>query len=469
MKYNIIFRMMACAAAGALMISCVGDANPVFEKNASVRMQEALSHAQEVLMAAPHGWVMDDFMDESNTTAIKGGYTMLLKFTSDKVTAWGEMCSNPSDNYTSLYKMTTDNGPVLSFDDNNYVLHYYSTPSGTGYNIYRQTDHYQALGGDFEFLILEAKADCVKLKGKRGGQTVNLYPLDREPAEYMAALVKTRDEMLVTRYEDAANGLSLIMDRDNRHLMFNKFDPSADVPSDTDVLLAEVPFLFTDSGIRLKRSPKSAFSKVEIEGAEALINLLKGIEERDINWDSDARSVSLSNLSVKGILPEGWLPYGEYIGEYLLTYNTNTTLNVKLEADEYLRTYTLSGLNPNYTLTVEYNLATGGLQLLGQIIGESGEYTYWFSPWAVAAGGSLWYTTSYGMKTQLDMASYEADKDHFTLNWVPGPSAAGKPVDSFILYQRHSSGSGNSGLADTSWHFPTTNFRLAYLKSFTKK
>ena len=465
---------MACAAAGALMISCVGDADPIFEKNPSVRMQEALSHAQDVLTAAPYGWVMDDFMDESNTTAIKGGYTMLLKFTSDKVTAWGEMCSNPADNYTSFYKMTTDNGPVLSFDDNNYVLHYYSTPSGTSYNIYRQTAHYQALGGDFEFLILEAKAECVKLKGKRGGQIVNLYPLDREPAEYLAALAKVSDEMLITRYEDASNGLSLIMDRDNRHLMFNKFDPSADVPSYTDILLAEIPFLFTDNGIRLKRSLKSAMKDVEIEGAETLVNLLKGIEERDLQWDGTARAVSLSSISAKGILPEGWLPYGEYIGEYVLTYinttsNTNATLDVKLEADEYLKTYTLSGLNPNYTLTVEYNLATGGLQLLGQIIGESGEYTYWFSPWAVAAGGSLWYSTSYGMKSQLDQASYDADPAHFTINWVPGPSAAGKPVDSYILYQRHSSGTGNSGIADTSWHFPETNFRLAYLSSFTKK
>ena len=370
--------------------------------------------------------------------------------------------------------MTTDNGPVLSFDDNNYVLHYYSTPSGTSYNIYRQTAHYQALGGDFEFLILEAKAECVKLKGKRGGQIVNLYPLDREPAEYLAALAKVRDEMLITRYEDASNGLSLIMDLDNRHLMFNKFDPSADVPSYTDVLLAEIPFLFTDNGIRLKRSLKSAMKDVEIAGAETLVNLLKGIEERDLRWDGAARAVSLSSISAKGILPEGWLPYGEYIGEYVLTYinttsNTNATLDVKLEADEYLKTYTLSGLNPNYTLTVEYNLATGGLQLLGQIIGESGEYTYWFSPWAVAAGGSLWYSTSYGMKSQLDQASYDADPAHFTINWVPGPSAAGKPVDSFILYQRHSSGTGNSRIADKSWHFPTTATSMSYLKSFTKK
>ena len=67
--------------------------------------------------------------------------------------------------YTSLYKMTTDNGPVLSFDTNNYAFHYFATPSGSSRNLYGESGLYQAYKGDFEFMILSATADEVVLKG----------------------------------------------------------------------------------------------------------------------------------------------------------------------------------------------------------------------------------------------------------------------------------------------------------------
>ena len=73
------------------------------------------------------------------------------------------------------------------------------------------------------------------------------------------------------------------------------------------------------------------------------------------------------------------------------------------------------------------------------------------------------------MNTSLDTASYAADPAHFILNWVSGPSAAGKPIDSFILYKRFASGSGNTGIPDTSWHFPNTNYRMQYLSTMKKK
>lgn len=467
-RNSLLFVLLTVAVSMAA-VSCVEDEKPIFDKNASVRMQEALKNAQDVLMAATYGWRMDDFMDEENTTAQKGGYSIAIKFEKDKVTAWGEMCENPATNYSSFYKMTNDNGPVLSFDDNNYVLHYYSTPSGTSLNGYGQTGHYKALGGDFEFLILEAKPECVRLKGKRGGEIINLFPLDKEPAEFMANVKSNANDMIITRFENPSQNISMDIDRDKRHLFINYFVPASGDVAAVETPAVELPFVFTENGIRLNRSVASMVDSIKTDVPAGFKEMLTQNGVQDLAWASKERTLSLAGVSVAGIVPSGWLAYNEYIGEYTLVYNSTNTLNVKLEAKENLKSYTLSGMNPNYTLEVQYDLGTGSLLLLGQTIGSSGEYTYWFSPWALAAGGSLWYSTNYGMKSTLDQASYDADPSHFKINWVPGPSAAGKPVDSFILYQRHSSGSGNGGLADTSWHFPETNFRLAYLSSFTKK
>ena len=466
-RNSLLFALLTVAVSMAAA-SCVGDEKPIFDKNASIRMQEALKSAQEVLTGATYGWRMDDFMDEDNVSAQSGGYAIAVKFDKDKVTAWGEMCEDPAKSYTSFYKMSTDDGPVLSFDDNNYVLHYYSTPSGTSLNGYGQTGHYKALGGDFEFLILEAKPECVRLKGKRGGEIINLYPLDKEPAEFVANVKATINGMLITRFENPSQNISIDLDRDNRHLYINYFVPASGDVAATETDAINLPFVFTENGIRLSRSVASMVDSIATDVPASFKEMISQMDVQDIAWSSSERTLSLAGVSIAGIVPDGWLAYDEYIGEYTLLYNESNTLNVKLEAKEHLKSYTLSGMNPNYTLVVQYDLGSGSLLLMGQTIGSSGEYTYWFSPWALKAGGSLWYSTNYGMKSELDQASYDVDPSHFKINWVPGPSAAGKPCDSFILYQRHSSGSGNSGIVDTSWDFPGTNFRLAYLSAFTK-
>ncbi|MBR5055923.1 MAG: DUF4302 domain-containing protein [Bacteroidales bacterium] len=465
------FCLMMTALVAAASVSCVGDEKPIFDKNATVRMQEALQNAQTVLMGATYGWIMEDFMDEENTTAIKGGYTILVKFDKDKVTAWGEMCQ-PSESYTSLYKMTTDDGPVLSFDDNNYVLHYFCTPSGTSYNGYHQTGAYKALGGDFEFLILEAKPEQVKLKGKRGGEIINLYPLDKTPEEYMANLQANYDDMLVSHYEAPEKSLSADVDRDNRHISINYFVPASGGNDAVEVPVLDLPFLYTESGIKTTKTIKAAAEKVENPEIPAgFLDMLKGIDTNVLTWNGGARTLIASDVTLQGILPVGWLAYKDYIGEYTLTYNTSNTLNVKIEADEPLKSYILSGLNDNYTLKMTYDLASGTIGLRGQIIysDPAGVFAYWFAPWALGTSQSFWYSTNYGMNTSLDTASYEADPAHFILNWVAGPSAAGKPIDSFILYKRFASGTGNTGIPDTSWHFPNTNYRMQYLSTMKKK
>ena len=467
-NHKILSYLLLAALTVSFAASCVKDREPAFDKKPTVRMQEALKECQDILVAAPNGWAMYQFMNEENTTAIHGGYVSAVKFTTDKVTAWGEMCSDPTTSYTSLYKMTTDDGPVLSFDDNNYVLHYYSTPSGTSKNGYGQMNHYQALGGDFEFLILEAKAECVKLKGKRGGMTYYLYPLDKDPATYIQNVVAMRDGFYISSFSAPEKNLSVTLDMDNRHIIFNRYEPATSEAPAVETPVTELPFLFTETGIYTSRTLKSALAKkASAEGADPVVTYLAGLDIQEFAWDDNTSSLAVSDVAMAGNLPAGWLPYSAYVGSYTLSYNSGKSIDVTLAVRENRKSYTLTGLNANIVLEVTYDLTNGNLVLMGQTIGTDGSYTVWFCPWSTVAGSS-WRSNKYGMKTSLDQASYDADPAHFVLNWVAGPSVAGKPISSFALYYQNPDGSSGGRLTNSAW-FINGEDRMREFEKLTKK
>ena len=470
MKHNRIFSCLLLAALTvAVAVSCVKDREPAFDTKPTARMQAALKECQDILVAAPNGWAMYQFMNEENTTAIHGGYVAALRFTVDKVTAWGEMCSDPATSYTSLYKMTTDDGPVLSFDDNNYVLHYYCTPSGTSKNGYGQTGHYQALGGDFEFLILEAKAECVKLKGKRGGQTYYLFPLDKDPAVFMANVVNMRDGFYVSSFVAPEKNLSVRLDMDNRHIVFNRYVPATATEAAIETPVVELPFLYTEAGIFTNKTLKKALSGKTVDATlQPVVDYLAGMDVQDFAWNATALTLAFYDVTMTGNLPEGWMPYDDYTGSYTLTYDSNKSVDVTLEVLENRRSFRMTGLNANYAPEVLYDLASGNLYLYGQTLGEVDGNTVWLCPWWYSsASNSLWRSTKYGMRTQLDQASYAADPAHFVLNWVAGPSVAGKPINSFILYYEKD-GASNGKVTNTAWLI-NGDYRIYNLLTLTKK
>lgn len=469
MKHTRIlsYLLLAVLTLG-LAASCVKDREPAFDKKPTVRIQEALKACQDILVAAPNGWAMYQFMNEENTTAIHGGYMVALKFTTDKVTAWGEMCSDPATSYTSLYKMTTDDGPVLSFDDNNYVLHYYCTPSGTGKNGYGQTGHYQALGGDFEFLILDAQPECVKLKGKRGGQTYYLYPLDKTPAAFIQNVVNMRDGFYISSFLAPEKNLSVMLDMENRHIVFNHYVPATTEAAAVETKVLELPFLYTETGLFTNKTLKKALSGKTVEAdLQPIVDYLAGMDIQDFVWNATAQTLAFYDVTMNGNLPEGWLAYDAYAGNYTLRYQDSKTVEVALEVLENRKSFKLTGLNANFAPVVNYDLASGSLYLYGQTLGEVDGYTVWLCPWwYTTASNSLWRSTKYGMRTSLDQASYAADPAHFVLNWVAGPSVAGKPINSFILYYEKDGASAGK-VTNTGW-MVNGDYRMQYLNTLTK-
>ena len=149
----------------SLLGACSRDEASLFDKSAAQRAQEALDNAQAILIAPANGWEMLLFANDESK-----GYNVLVDFDKNgKVTATAKNKETTGGKIltdSSTWVVKNDYGPILSFDTYNNVLHAWSDPKDDG----------EGLGGDYEFLIVEAKEDFVRLKGKkRGGYQYGEY------------------------------------------------------------------------------------------------------------------------------------------------------------------------------------------------------------------------------------------------------------------------------------------------------
>ena len=166
--------------AAAVFAGCNRDEKSLFDKSAAERAVEAVTNAQEALVAAPYGWEMLYFANTESR-----GYHMLLKFQKNggvAITAKNDLTTGNkivTDN-ESVWEVVSDYGPVLSFNTYNTVLHAWADPQADG-------DGYL---GDYEFLILSTTADEIQLKGKKHAAYSVLRRLTEEvsAADYFAAV-----------------------------------------------------------------------------------------------------------------------------------------------------------------------------------------------------------------------------------------------------------------------------------------
>ena len=280
MKIKHFLRISLAAALLMGAAACDKEGTRVFEDTSAVRMKENLAEIAQVLTSPQYGWYLEYYLNEDLSGATTGGYSMLLKFDGKKVTAWGD-ASGSAESATSLYKLTTDDGPILSFDSYNKIIHYFSSPSGTGTNALGQSGHYQGLGGDFEFLVLKASADTVFLKGKRGGVEMMMLPLDKEPSEAIVKIIETGKDMYVSTFVSDDNKIRADFDLTARHVTF-----SAIKPDEEPVALFETPFLFSEDGIRLPEKPLGDFIDEAVEGSASLKEQVSSLPERSQGLES---------------------------------------------------------------------------------------------------------------------------------------------------------------------------------------
>ncbi len=413
----------------ALSQGCQKDESPVFDKSASVRLQESLSNIKATLEGAEYGWRMEYFAATSATDY--GGYNFVLTFDSGTVAVGYE--NNPDTMLTSLYKMTDDNGPVLSFDTYNAFIHYFATPSSA---------KYEGRGGDFEFTVTSCSDEEIDMVGKRSGKIIKMYPLDTEPQTYIRRIHQAAEDFLVA-FCDGTVGTSAVSGSFDLNMrQFTLKSPEGTVT---------VPFVPTLTGIKL-------YDTLTI-GGHALTGL-----------DFDTETFALSDpqgdpeVQLKGRLPDDYLQFEFFAGDYVLNYwNNSAVANVTLTPDPESRTYKMKGLSAYYELVLNYNRTLGRLEWNSQMLGsESNGNSIWLCAWD-SDNGILSRSTEAGMETV-----WNGDEENPVFTWTVNGYEEFTGTKSFIFWEFDSDGNSVGWYKANGWD-PYNRYYFPLLNNLTKK
>ena len=185
-----IFPLVLLLTATTIFTDCKREEDDIFNRSAAERLNDVKSVYSDRLTANTAGWAMEYYpqVDEEAYKASQCGYLMLAKFKKDQtvdmaMNYWPEWYLEQGNgdqvrfkeqyfsDENTLWEIITDNGPVLSFNSYNEVMHHFSNPE-----MYAQTEGY---GGDYEFTVMEAPEDGshILLKGKKRGTYNMMTPL----------------------------------------------------------------------------------------------------------------------------------------------------------------------------------------------------------------------------------------------------------------------------------------------------
>jgi len=162
-----------------LLGSCVKEEPNIFSTSPAERLTNAMKTDKDSLISSKNGWVMEYF-----ATTVSAGYTLLIEFNKSGrtiIAGKSELTGNVQVSDSSLFDMIGDDGPVLTFNSYNKVLHAFSTPeSPDGYG----------KGGDYEFIVMKNTANQIILKGKKRNTTIllNRLPQNITWSQYFAGL-----------------------------------------------------------------------------------------------------------------------------------------------------------------------------------------------------------------------------------------------------------------------------------------
>lgn len=431
---NNIFKLLLLLLPLFVFQSCMKDQENLFDEPSSLRMQNTLDKTRKVLEGSEKGWLIDYYVGDNQQY---GGYAFTVKFDSLTCTASSELST---DTATSYYKLTTDDGPVLTFDTYNTVLHALATPSA---------DNYEGLHADYEFIILSADSNEVVLKGKKTGSIMKMHPLTETPSVYLNSVQSTIGNFVINGASGTVDkiNLAILVDIDNRQIEYSS--------SNDSTITGSTAFTITDKGVRL-------YEPIIVNG-QKLQNFI---------FDADKTILTctdVSNVTFKGTLPVGYFKYSDYAGDYSFTYSpvsgakTALTMDVKLTPTGDGTTYKLDGLNSNFSPVLKYNKSKGILELHSQVIGEYQGYKIWLCAWQV--GGSLTWDPAAGMVLTYNQSASLSGKLAFkwTSNGYPGIT-----FNSFIMWLIDSNGKSAGAFVNPAWAVNNSN-RFYYLDSLIKK
>lgn len=191
-KLLYIFPLIAMAFA-----SCNSQEDLIFSESAADRLNSSRVEAEDKLTADGGLWAMEYFANDE-----EAGYVMLFRFDKNgsvEVSANHKWIDNQFKQERSLWKISSDNGTVPSFNSYNSIFHIFSDPADiTGPNqpINPDTDREidetgYGHAGDYEFMIMkDDNHDAIRMLGKKTDFNIYMYrlPSDTNEKEYLEAI-----------------------------------------------------------------------------------------------------------------------------------------------------------------------------------------------------------------------------------------------------------------------------------------
>ena len=355
-----IFKLLFCCVAllTFTLQSCSNKEEEIFEESPSVRLQALMDKTQATLVSSENGWVMDYFPDRDLSY---GGFLYILKFNKQSVEAYCELSDDLSESIESLYKLSNDDGAVLSFDSYNEFLHFFATPS---------SGRYEAYDGDFEFKIMKVEDDLITLKGKRSGNAIYLHRLKEEPVQYLEKCVQTSENIFAPEASGTYGGTAIgaFVDPDVRYITI--YLNGAEYGQ---------YFLPTPTGVRF-------VEPLEINGAT-----ISELSYDNIKFIFSGTDSNGANIQFTCALPDDYMFFEEFEGDYRMYLSTSSSryyVDVKLvpEGDHYI----LEGFHRKFNPVLTFVKAKGCLEMTNQDVGTYGGNTVRLC----AMGGGNLYPTS---------------------------------------------------------------------------
>ncbi|WP_298638677.1 DUF4302 domain-containing protein [uncultured Prevotella sp.] len=297
---NKIFSIALLCSAALSFTACVNEEDDLFDKTAAERLNEASSLYSQRLTASPNGWAVQLYPTTQNEAPYGTGYLLMFRFHANKSVdaSMNNLLSNGKYlSATSSWDVITDNGPVLSFDTYNPVVHAFSDPedvpqTGDRDNTIDETG--TGIGGDFEFIIVDAPEDAsyMMLKGKKRG-TYNLLTPVEEGVDFEAYLsdVKSFQSKMFPSTQPSFDVLHIGGDR------YRMIDYAGGVPNiypyDGDAVMDQTfnPFLITKRGddyyLRFRDAKKYGEYTVQDFKYDKEKDIFQSVDNADCYIDGD--------------------------------------------------------------------------------------------------------------------------------------------------------------------------------------
>jgi hypothetical protein len=356
-------------------------------------LQESLTAIGETLRNAPNGWVMYYYPGRGQAF---GGFTLLMNFTDGENVTMASDVIDIEHSYSSKYILK--DGPILSFDSYNLVLHFFAEP---GINIGFGVG--MGLGGDFEFNVMSYSNDKIVLRGTKTDNIIEMepIPLGMSWDNYQRDLSKVVLESLSLSYNLIVPDMEFPVYVSFASSNYNVLRFNTKI--DNRLYTITKTFSYTNDGIRL-------YDPYEIGDYKV----------RELKWDGTISAFRCVGEGVTDIVmnpstPEGFRNYSYYLGAWTMytmdSEKKEYQFDVVISRAAEDNTYRLSGSKLIANFPLKYNTNRGSIEWVATRLADlGGGYVLWVLP----GDGKGAYTTDERIGIRGLVDEY-ADSDRFTM------------------------------------------------------